>query len=481
MPNQVLALHRVSPRCYDLAGVRTGNVRDQLLRSTVVVNALASEGMIGTGLALLVYGAGAAGMNAAMLAAALHADVTVVERTDEMFSSIAGTWLRRIDPTEYDWPHEHWRTSLFPSTGTIPLPQKSALCGASLAAAWIQQWNNFLATWNGKNGFGTVTVVHNLDAWGLVQSDIPANPFLEVTGRWQDDSSAIETKQFGALLSCTGHGPEQVSEVPLYGLWHQYTGPGFWTDGDGIAPYWPLPGGVSSVVISGAGDGGMQDLQRVATSFFGRELFERLEMAAGRNPDPEYVILPTDTLLKTLLSAEETARRAFSWAASRHGAPRTLMKWHNDFKDAIEQVVSGWSDEVALHVAQYLFRKDLFAPQPRLQITWVMRDPTPGYAYALNRYLVLLLSALANRVLPGRLIIHRSSTIHSITPLGHSCKKASDCVGKKHIVEIDAGDPTLIECEADLIIIRHGVEHRPLLLGGRVPVPEQISPFDLPH
>ncbi len=81
MSNQVLALHRVSPRCYDLTGLRTGSVRDQLLRSTLIVNSLCAEGAIGVGFPLLVFGAGAAGMNAAMLAAARHVDVTVVELT----------------------------------------------------------------------------------------------------------------------------------------------------------------------------------------------------------------------------------------------------------------------------------------------------------------------------------------------------------------------------------------------------------------
>lgn len=481
MSNQVLALHRVSPRCYDLTGLRTGSVRDQLLRSTLIVNSLCAEGAIGVGFPLLVFGAGAAGMNAAMLAAARHVDVTVVELTTNVFPSISASWLRRIDPTEYDWPHGHWRAARFPMVGTIPLPQTAAMSGASLAAAFTKQWDNFLKTRNGRNGYGTVTLLSGLDAHALVESDLPANRFLEVQGHWLPGGTAMQSMQFGARLSCIGHGREQVSEIPLLGMWQGYAGPEFWTDSDGMDAHRPLPSGVTKIVISGAGDGGMQDLQRAATSLFGRVLYEELERADRSNPSPESDILPTEGMLRTLMSAEETARRAFGWAPNRQGAPRTLQKWHDTFKHAIDTMVRGWPLNVATHVAQDLFRPELLDPTSQLRITWLMRDPTPGYAYALNRYLSILLCSLAERLVPGRIEVFASSTLFSIAPVGHVCTSAATCLGKRHVVEIDHGNGRQLTRDADLIIVRHGVEPRRPLKNAPVPVPEQMTPFDLPH
>ncbi len=444
-----------------------------------MVNALCAESLIGAGSPLLIFGAGAAGMNAAMLAAARHVDVTVVELTTNVFPSISASWLRRIDPTEYDWPHGHWKTARFPMVGTIPLPQTAAMSGASLASAFTKQWDNFLKTRNGRNGYGTVTLLQGLDARALVESDLSANLFLEVHGNWLPGAAAMQTRQFGARLSCMGYGKEQVSEIPLLGMWQGYVGPEFWTDSDGIDAYQPLPAGVNKIVISGAGDGGMQDLQRASTSLFGRLLYELLEVADSRNPSPTSSILPTDGMLNIMMSAEETARRAFGWAPSRHGVPHTLQKWHDTFKQAIDKMVHGWPLNVATHVAQNLFRPELLDPSSPLQITWLMRDATPGYAYALNRYLSVLLCSLAERLVPGRIEVFPSSTLYSIAPVGHICTSAATCLGKRHAVEIDHGNGMQSKRDADLIIVRHGVI--PQRLSKSAPVPEQMTPYDLPH
>jgi hypothetical protein len=481
VPNQVLALHRVSPRCYDLTGLRTGNVRDQLLRSTLMVTALCGERAIGVGFPLLIFGAGAAGMNAAMLAAARHVDVTVVELTRNVFPSISASWLRRIDPTEYDWPHGHWKAAQFPMVGTIPLPQTAAMSGASLAAADTKQWDNFLKTRNGLNGYGTVTLLQGMDAHALVESDLPANSFLEVQGHWLPGAKAMHTMQFGARLSCIGHGKEQVSEVPMLCKWNGYAGPEFWTDSDGIDANRPLPSGVTKIVISGAGDGGMQDLQRAATSLFGRELYESLEWAENRNPWPVSNILLTDGMLRILMSAEETARRAFGWSPSHQGMPRTLQNWHDTFEHAIDTMVRAWPLNVATHVAQDLFRPELLDPASKLQITWLMRQSSPGYAYALNRYLSVLLCSLADRIVPGRIQVFPSSTLYSIAPVGHLCTSIATCLGKKHVVEIEHDNGMHSKRDADLIIVRHGVEPRRLLKNASAPVPEHMTPFDLPQ
>lgn len=480
MSHQVLALHRVSPRCYDLSGVQPGSIRDQLLRSTSVVHALLNQNAIGPGFPLLVYGAGPAGINAAMLAALCHVDVTVVEQDQRLFKTIAAAWRRRVDPCEYDWPHAHWTCSTFPASGRIPLPQTKAMCGADLAAAFKLQWEDFLITDNGSGRNGTVTLVKGVVATTLTELDDPADLFLKVTGPLEAGSPTVHTKQFGARIACMGQGEELVAEWPLLGRWNGYRGPAFWTDSDGIDANRPLPAGVGSIIISGAGDGGMQDFQRVATSCFGRQLFQRLESAARSCPSPEADVLPTDTMIKKFLSAEEKARRACGWATSAAAVSRVFKEWHAGFKKPVEDMVDGWSTAVAQHVAQCLFRPEMFGAKPQPDITWVMREQTPGSAYALNRYLSLLLCALAERFWPEQIRIYPASSIESISAQDHACKHAAACVGRKHLVKIDTGGTRPVSRTAELIIIRHGIENRRPLRGAPVPVPLQMPPFDLP-
>lgn len=485
MANQVLALHYLSPHCYTLSGVRTGSVRDQLIRSTVIVNALVHARLIDSSFPLLVFGAGAAGMNAALHAARCGVHSTVVEKNKRKFSTFAQAYWRRIDPTEYDWPHEHWRQGHFPvkGKGSIPFPQRTS-SGLALASAWKAEWRHFNTYHNGPASNPKVTVIHDFDAHKLTYKDVHPN-FLDVHGKWDAGLPAF-SRQFGALLCCDGFGSEQVSEYPNIGKWNQYQGPTFWHDSDGMVPGSRLPAGVSNAIISGGGDGGMQDLQRVATSYFGRQLYEKYIAAANKRDS----MLPSDGLLKDLLSAEDAGRRAFGWAPDRLGVPNALATWHRTFETAIDRLVSNWTDVEIDDMADALFRPAVLAGS--LPITWVLGEATPGYADALNRYLVLMLLAIArrytdnrNRANPGSAIdlftVLPSSRIDTIDPLGHSCLNAKNCIGKLHEVTIlvAGGSPKTIP-NANLIIVRHGVRPRRGLVG-QAQIPEQIVPFSLPH
>src|SRR6266849_982746 len=77
---QVLSLHRITPRCYDLTSVRTGSVRDQLIRATLLADALHESGLINDQAPLLIMGAGVAGVALGLAAADRGVNVTVVEK-----------------------------------------------------------------------------------------------------------------------------------------------------------------------------------------------------------------------------------------------------------------------------------------------------------------------------------------------------------------------------------------------------------------
>jgi hypothetical protein len=475
MPNQVLELHRVSARCFDLSGIRTGNIRDQLLRSCAVVNALEQEGLIGPRRPLLVCGAGPAGINAAMNASERGVDVVVLEREKTPFHTIDKSF-RHVDPTEYDWPHTHWDHGRFPlQIGAVPRPvnglRQASQYASVLVSAWKREWKMFQKNRQGSAHRGRVELRTEVDASGITCRDPGTGHFVDVSGYWTPKRDRIELKTFGAVLSCVGHGEERVSVVPPQGSAAAYTGPRFWHDNDMICPEAPLPEGVSNVVVSGGGDGAMQDIQRVLTSHCGKQLYGKLQ---------QEVLAPSADILTKLLSAEESARRQYCWTSSRYGITVALWEWNHAFDSLVDEQLAGISDFLAHDGYDRLFCGPGRENPPKLW--WVYDQPSPSHAYALNRYLVTFLIKLAERTRGDASpikILPDSKISAIIGEPGHSCGNALDCIGMRHEVTVTGANPDTLE-NIHLIILRHGIEPSSAILRQRLPLPEQLSPFELP-
>jgi hypothetical protein len=475
MPNQVLEFHRVSPRCFDLSGIRTGSIRDQLLRSSAVVNALDEEGLIGRGRPLLVCGAGPAGINAAILASRRGVKVVVLEREKQPFQTLDGSF-RRVDPTEYDWPHTHFKEGHFPARAhTVPshdigLRQASGYASL-LVTAWKHIWRRSLQSSQNSQDLGRVDFLPGVDASGITCRDPGAGHYVDVTGYWTPQRNKLELKPFGAVLSCVGHGEERISQVSPPANSTDYVGTSFWKDNDGIWPDTSLPAGISNVVVSGGGDGAMQDIQRVLTSHSGKQLYARLEQTP---------LAPDAELRWRLLSAEEGARRECSWASSRKGEAEAFRRWNEVYASLIETQFDQVNPYWVASTADQLFRGAGRETQPRLW--WVYDKPCPGHVYALNRYLVLFLIRLAKEANgeESPIKVLSNSRISSIVgEPGHACGKPLDCLGKKHEVLVTGEHPDTLE-NIHLIILRHGIDPSNAILNQRLSLPEQLSPFDLP-
>jgi hypothetical protein len=420
-----------------------------------------------------------------MEAAGLGVHVTVVERNDtspqsfeppgtrRLFSTFTNCLTRSINATEYDWPHADWQQGRFLDCS---LPQASPTSAAVQAGIWRRAWRAFAVNQNGQKekGFGMVDLIDRLDAASFRVVHGP-DAELTVIGPWASGGEAEhKPRTFGALLSCVGIGSE---DVRVEGS--RYTGPRFWSDADGIYAGENLPDGVTQVVISGGGDGAMQDLQRVATSYYGRRLYERLESLLTSDEKPDH------QLRADLLAADEIGWRSFCWAGTKDAALAVAARWH----DSIERCVHAfferqWSAETFGRIAKDLLREQLL--DGRLTITWVIREPTPGASYALNRFLVRVLIELSRRAAPRRgIFVETSRKIHDIIAAdgAHVCNMAELCVGKKHTVMIgpvSANGGKAKPISANLILIRHGLESVPPVLNGPAPVANQLLPFNLP-
>lgn len=479
MTNPVLVFHRVSPFRYDLTGVRTGSVRDQLMRSSLLAHGLIDDKIIARDRPLLILGAGAAGMNAAMTAANLGVPVTVLELRPQPFAALQQASWRRVDPTEYDWPQPHWRHGSFPiAPGAIPLMQQQGT-GTALVATWMTAWQDWLTYLNGQGHRGRIDLHFSCDAWHFVAGMKDTAGGVTVPGPWPDGSAH---KSFCAVLSCIGFGREQTADNRLPQGWSGYSGPAFWTDDDGISSGARLPPRVSSVVISGGGDGALQDVQRVLTmGYFGRELFEKIQTEA-RAVNPRLDIAPP-SLCAAILAAEDEGRRAYAWHGPAQPPVKAMKKWHETIADAVAVLMKGWATTDKAALAKRVLRPEMFTTG--LQVTWLTREPHPSYAYALNRFLVLVLAGLADTdAKAGKRFSRRYGyEIDSIVPSSptHVCTSAANCQGVDHQVVLNpvGGAGSTITVTANMIIIRHGTEPKPML--GGAPVREQMTPFDLPQ
>lgn len=484
MPNQALAFHCVSERVYELAGLRTGSIRDQLLRSTLVVQCLIDEGIVDRARPLLVFGAGAAGVNAALTAAKRGVSADVLERTGHEFATLLQSDWRRVDPVEYDWPHPHCRDGCFPSGGRgIPLVQLAGT-GADLAHAWDAELRVWMKTRSGRKGLGSVRVIPNQDANDFLNFRVdPARRTVDVTGPWVGKGGAFSTERYGAILSCIGFSGERTSSTDTPNPWSDYVGPGFWTDNDGLGRSNPLRRQYRHVVITGGGDGAMQDFQRAVAGTFGMELLDRVGHSLPGWKKTDHFL--DGGSLADLLMAEDAGRRAHAWKRDHQPLVRALRHWHRTFSGAVDALVAPWSDA---QVAQTL--KSILEPSVwngNRSVTWVYRDETPGYAYALNRFLCLLIEKLVERRAASGIRLPVSilseSQVTSIRPVlsKHQCGIADDCNGEDHIVEIRTRlSPKPRQVTADLIVVRHGALHD-RVLAKQAPVPEQLTPYSFPE
>lgn len=485
MPNQALAFHRVSRHVYDLTGLRTGSVRDQLLRSSLVIHCLFDEGLISRSQPLLVLGAGAAGINAAITAADLGVTVDVIELNVDPFASFRLASWRRIDPVEYDWPHSHYNAGVFPSSGAgIPLVQHSGT-GDDLAQDWAVFWQWWYRHCNQVAGRGAV---HLLSATNARQfkagiQEAVGNAHVDVRGPWPS-AAGVTTRSFGAVLSCAGFGPERTADLQVPSRWGGYVGPAFWLDDDRISPGHAGTMGIDRVLISGGGDGALQDVQRVLTGAFGKALLHLLSASA----DAHGVALFPPTMISTFLQADDKGRRAYAWQRDKQPIAQDMAAWHDAFATEVNTwfaALSRSSLAALQQIAADVLRPELLSGQ--MAVTWVYKEASPGYAYALNRYLTLVLQALtlvqASSGLLPRVDVFAEHEVVQIKPSqsGHRCTSPATCWGVPHDVTLQAVPAGAKVCVNDvqLIIVRHGALPDPLLAGAAVR--EQMTPFDFPQ
>lgn len=450
-----IAFHRTkqSEFKFELSGLRTGSVRDQIIRAYQLVHALARAGTIAPDKPLLILGGGAAGASACLTACQLRVDSCVVEKESSPFSTQIRAGVRRIGPVEYDWPQPFWRRgSIDWDGGSYPLP-----FDAGPADHVASQWANyFYAVRNLPSRPADIDLYTSLDASRLTIRDTLIGAKVTFPGG--------ATREFGAVISCIGFAGELTAIQAQSGT--MTTAP-FWGPDDLLqlqAGASNCSGQIAEVLISGGGDGAQQDFLRAATKLFGWELFDALKLDER---DPAW---------QRLALADDVGRRAHAWSSPGSRLPDALERWHAEYEAVADGCWQKWQSTGALNELAQVLRPDT-------RVTWLWGKPYLGYSYGLNRILSILISRLIafadgrpwkERVVRPAVVLTQSR-MTNVEGLRHPrCDAACHSSGHK---VFDATGKLL--GVFDVVVVRHGVDQKPFFEGGAAVV-EQIGPLQIP-
>ncbi len=400
------------------------SIRDQMLRAHFAIDRLNRRQSI-AGRSILVIGAGACGVTAAIEAARLGARVTVIDKSRSPFSLQRRISSRWLDPTQYDWPAEHWTHGHFPAAdgAEVPLAWESGTA-ARLVIKWTQKFKA-----------AQILYGENLKFWPSKEYkiiDLDSSDGLigvEIANR---DGTRF-TQSFEYVLFYYGFGTEMTAIA-------EYVGISFW--GEPLEhPAWTRVG--SNILIVGGGDGALQDFLLVTT---------------GRSSarDIYQLVIPLylqSNIHRIIHTAEDQAARSSIWSDSTsydHSVYRILEKAHIQ---VIEETLLNASVQDAL---------DRIVIRHR-HVTIAHKCDHFSRAYALNRFLTLLI--LARFKNSGTIVRALSTTIENVQsadPL-HTCNQSTSCYGFPHVVGWRSASCTTAEGEISSsiftgLIIRGGVK-----------------------
>jgi hypothetical protein len=389
MSDPLLDAHRVAPLTYLISGPQPISIRDQMLRGVLAAQRLYEEGEIDpTGRPLVVVGAGAGGATAAIQAAKMGVEAHLVEKASQGFLTQQLAYSRVIDPTQYDWPLDHCAQGRFPwgSHSSLPLGFRT-----DRADRLSMAWNWQLAAWQ-RRLRRRLHVHYNasLTKPPAIQYSGGTRSHIEV----EFGSPSIQIPA-GALIDAKGFGYEQTAVKNPSGN-VCYEGQPFW----GPDSFTSL-GPPHEVLISGSGDGALQDFIRVLTGL-------------DRAIDVEQRLVLPDHIRQAIHSAEDRAHRGRSWSREDN---RPLRQQHEGpyFRE-LQLEHRRWVLQ-ALNIRRV--KHELNRLVKDISVSLIYREAYLGCYYGLNRFITLLLAAYlqeSRQRYRSRPALYPSCEIASISP-----------------------------------------------------------------
>ncbi len=494
----VLEKFRLEPGVYRLGQFTPVSIRDQVVRAAYLAKHLTASGELSKESRLVIIGAGAAGVTAAVLATRAGVrDVTLVERSHTIMSLQARTTSRWLDPVQYDWPASHWHEAVWPLdekfqfSGTAPSrPRNYPLTAAILR----DEGHRFFTAVNVP--FGRLTAATSEDL--AIEFQNRTTPYLgsirtffsTVVDGWHNvrgknwfsvkithpDGKERDYLRADIIILAVGFGLEQASVEDSSWPGATFRGLDFWSSDRFEQPNMGLSAPDGEVLVSGAGDGALQDFIRLSTGLrSAREVLKSVWPIINDSAWRERVA--------GLWHWDEQAARARDFTPSPLTECEVLNRLHKRYVLEVDRLADSpdWPAVVA-------WFDGITNGRRRGAVSLAFKCRHFSWCYPLNRFVALLIARYMEAykedvLLPG-------CSLRSTSPIGHGC--GPRCWGRTHKVNL----AMYVECahsEAELqdwsdvetlevqgLVIRHGID--PAKIGTRTleRLKPQTVPFHLP-
>jgi hypothetical protein len=375
---------------------------------------------------MLIIGAGVAGIAAAVRSVDHDIHSLVLEKEEKALTRFGACSSRWVEPTHYDWPAEHWNQGYLSG---LPLKYR-ALPASGLAAEWEKELIRL-------DEEGHLTFRTDVEDFKISAPD----PTIKIELGFD-----VEPNEFDLVLHCEGPGEEKCSVG-------DYVGYQFWqTDGFEQIDVSVPKGVVPKVLISGSGDGALQDFIRIATGL--RSVGQFFREVAGENEV---------RLRRYVHSAEDQALRCSFWDSHKSNPHTRLSLLDSIYQSAIDGLSSREPDlrsEIWQRMDKLIW--------PRVQdgrIIHLAHSCTHLSAcYPLNHIAARLAMTYLSAIDAKQFTFLPNTATTNITPTTHRCESAEKCHGKDHTVTFlsgacadHSGFPLLDKGIYNVIVVRHGV------------------------
>lgn len=388
--------YKVADAQFDIASAQSFiSLRDQAVRVRTLLTAMQEAKLfdaVTDERKVLVVGAGYAGVNAALRLAERKIKTMLVDVKDRPFHVQHGCSTRFLSLTQYDWPGLHYAEHDYP-LGLSPTFIEYAWLGSSpppadhLITTGVQSADQHAADWQ-RQFMAKIAPGYPL-SWRPQTRFLPgslASAAGGVSVELEDITTGkIKPYWFDYIFYAVGFGTDG-GQVPVQGGGWKWTR-AFWENDDlatnGISP----PG---RILISGGGDGALQDFIRVMVDpglTTACEVLSAIIDGMQRlNPAHGGAIAASWTKAEALVTyAEMQAGSATAW--SGEDRVHVWSELHRLHCAAAIDVANAWSDELFSALTRVVDRV-----LPTWELTLVLRTEVPGKVYALNRFLFILLS-----------------------------------------------------------------------------------------
>ncbi len=284
-PAHVLArLQPVPPWPVFAVGVKENGVTlaSQQRRAIHLIDALVGTGTLAAGSPLAIVGAGAAGLTAAVRAAAAGCDVVILEKDAEVLATFRGSRSRLLHPNLYAWPLPHWHRA----RADVPILGWSADTAGAVASVIEAQFRSE-ARRTGLIDLQNGVEVH----WQWPPAK--RGELLELT--WTQ-GGVTRTRAFAAIVLAVGFGKERRTGGAF---------PGYWENDrtEQAAGARRL-----AYLVQGAGDGGLTDLLRIRLERFDQADLVQMLMRDGGSARADALAQAVDHIERAGLEDAEMDR-----------------------------------------------------------------------------------------------------------------------------------------------------------------------------